>query len=77
MKIIDIAICVDNVDPKGIGRIRCVGYNDYTGEKERAVNYVEWDDKDPFVALPFLPSNINYIPEVEQIVKVLRYNTEK
>lgn len=77
MKIIDIAICVDNVDPKGIGRIRCVGYNDYVGEKERAVNYVEWDDKDPFVALPFLPSNINYIPEVEQIVKVLRYNTEK
>ena len=53
MKIIDIAICVDNVDPKGIGRIRCVGYNDYVGEKERAVNYVEWDDKDPFVALPF------------------------
>lgn len=77
MKIIDIAICVDNVDPKGIGRIRCVGYNDYVGEKERAVDYVEWDDKDPFVALPFLPSNINFIPEVEQIVKIIRYNTEK
>jgi hypothetical protein len=77
MKIIDIAICVDNVDPKGIGRIRCVGYNDYIGEKENAVKYVEWDDKDPFVALPFLPSNINYIPEVEQIVKVIRYNTDK
>ena len=77
MKIIDIAICVDNVDPKGIGRIRCVGYNDYVGEKENAFEYVEWDDKDPFVALPFLPSNINYIPEVEQIVKVIRYSTDK
>lgn len=77
MKIIDIAICVDNVDPKGIGRIRCVGYNDYVGEKERAVDYEPWDDKDPFLALPFLPSNINYIPEVEQIVKILRYNTDK
>ena len=77
MKIIDIGICVDNVDPKGIGRIRCVGYNDYVGEKERAVDYEEWSDKDPFVALPFLPSNINYVPEVEQIVKILRYNTEK
>ena len=38
-KIIDIAICVDNVDPKGIGRIRCVRYNDYVGEKEGALKY--------------------------------------
>ena len=77
MKIIDIAICVDNVDPKGIGRIRCIGYNDYVGEKERSIDYQEWDDKDPFVALPFLPSNINFIPEIEQTVKIIRYNTNK
>lgn len=77
MKIIDIAICVDNLDPKGIGRIRCIRYNDYVGEKEKAFNYQDWDDLDPFVATPFLPSNINYIPEIGQSVKVINYNTDK
>lgn len=77
MKIIDIAICVDNVDPKGIGRIRCIRYNDYVGEKEKSLNYEKWDDLDPFVALPFLPNNINMIPEIGQSVKVLNYNADK
>lgn len=77
MKIIDLAICVNNVDPKGIGRIRCVRYDDYQGEKERAVQYETWDDNDPFVAIPFLPTNINLIPEIGQTVKVINYNTEK
>jgi hypothetical protein len=77
MKIIDIAICVDNVDPKGIGRIRCERYNDFVGEKEKAFNYEKWGDTDPFVAQPFLPNNINMIPEVGQTVKILNYNTEK
>jgi hypothetical protein len=77
MKIIDIAICVDNIDPKGIGRIRCVRYNDYVGEKEKALNYDKWGDLDPFVALPFLPNNINMIPEIGQSVKVLNYNVDK
>jgi hypothetical protein len=78
MKIIDIGICVNNIDPKGIGRIRCIRYNDYVGEKEKSVkNYEEWDDYDPFVALPFLPNNINFIPEIGQSVKILNYNTDK
>jgi len=77
MKIIDIAICVDNIDPKGIGRIRCIRYNDYVGEKEKALNYVKWDDLDPFIASPFLPNNINIIPEIGQSVKIINYNTEK
>ncbi len=29
MKIIDIGVCIDNNDPKGMGRIRCVDYDDY------------------------------------------------
>ena len=77
MKIIDLAICVNNVDPKGLGRIRCVRYNDYVGEKEKAMTYDEWSDRDPFIASPFLPSNINMIPEVGQGVKILNYNTDK
>lgn len=76
MKIIDIAICVDNIDPKGMGRIRCVRYNDYVGEKENSVKYVKWSQDDPFIASPFLPNNINFVPEIGQSVKLLNYNTD-
>jgi hypothetical protein len=77
MKLIDIAICIDNLDPKHMGRIRCVRYSSYTGEQEKAVDYSAWDDKDLFTASPFLPTNINFIPEVGQTVKVIEYNTDK
>lgn len=77
MKIIDVGICIDNIDPKGMGRIRCIRYNDYVGEKEKALTYTSWGDNDPFIASPFLPSNINFIPEIGQSVKILNYNTDK
>ena len=77
MKIIDIGMCIDNIDPLGIGRIRCSRYNDYTGQKEKAIDYDPWSDRDLFTASPFLPSNINYIPEINQSVKIISYNTDK
>lgn len=77
MKIIDIGVCIDNLDPKHLGRIRCIKYSSYTGEMERALDYNAWDDKDLFTAIPFLPTNINFIPEIGQTVKLLSYNTEK
>lgn len=77
MKIIDIGICIDNVDPKGMGRIRCIDYDDYISGKENYRKYEPWSEEDPFIALPFLPNNINFIPENFQSVKVLRFNTEK
>jgi hypothetical protein len=77
MKIIDIGICIDNVDPKGLGRIRCVRYSDYVGEKEKALTYEDWGKNDLFVAIPFLPTNINFIPEINQAVKIINYNTDK
>lgn len=77
MRLLEIAICVNNKDPKGIGRIRCVRYNDYVSQKEKGLEYTEWDDRDSFVAAPFLPSNINFIPEVGQAVKVINFSTEK
>lgn len=77
MKIIDIGICIDNVDPKGIGRIRCVRYSDFVSVKERALSYDKFDDRDSFIAIPFLPLNINFIPEIGQAVKILTYNAEK
>lgn len=77
MKIIDLAICVDNIDPKGIGRIRCVRYSDFVSVKERAMDYSDFDDNDSFIAIPFLPLNINFIPEIGQAVKIITYNAEK
>jgi hypothetical protein len=77
MKIIDIAICINNKDPENLGRIRCIRYSSYTGEVERAMSYKDWDDKDLFTANPFLPTNINFIPEIGQTVKIINYNTDK
>lgn len=77
MKIIDIGICIDNRDPQGLGRIRCVRFSDYVSEKEKADNYEPFSDNDIFTANPFLPTNINFIPEVDQAVKIINYNTDK
>lgn len=77
MKIIDIGICVNNMDPKGIGRIRYRPYGTFTSEIENGVTYDEWDEKDPFLAIPFLPLHINVIPQVQQSVKLLKYDTDK
>jgi hypothetical protein len=77
MKIIEIGICLDNIDPKGLGRIRCIRYNDYISGKEKATKYTPWDKTDPFVASPFLPTNINFIPENGQAVKIINYNPNK
>jgi hypothetical protein len=77
MKIIDIAICSDNIDPKGLGRIRYKLYNANVGEKEKAIDYDPWGDRDLFIAQPFLPLNINIIPEIGQAVKIITYDNEK
>jgi len=77
MKIIDIGICIDNKDPRGLGRIRCVRFSDYVSEKEKADKYEPYSDSDLFVANPFLPTNFNFIPEIDQAVKIINYNTEK
>lgn len=77
MKIIDIGICIDNVDPKGVGRIRYRPYDLYVSELESSIKYEKWDENDPFIAIPFLPLVINMIPQIRQSVKLLKYDTEK
>ena len=77
MKIIDIGKCIDNVDPLGIGRIRIIRYNEYVGQKEKSLDYEPWSDKDLFIANPFLPANINFIPEINQSVKIIQYDSKK
>jgi hypothetical protein len=78
MKIVDIGVCFDNNDPKGLGRIRVIDYDDYVGGKSNVLeNYEPWSKDDPFLAIPFLPNNINFIPEKKQTVKIVRYDTDK
>lgn len=77
MKIIDIAICIDNFDPSGLGAIRCVRYSSWVSQQEKALDYTKWDDNDLFLAFPFLPNNINFIPEKGQAVKIINYNPDK
>lgn len=77
MKIIDIGICINNNDPKGIGRIRYIPYGQYKSEIERAVDYTDWNEKDPFIAIPFLPAHINVIPQLRQSIKLIKYDTAK
>lgn len=78
MKVVDIGVCTDNNDPKGLGRIRVLDYDDYIGGKSNIKDGIKyWSKDDPFVAAPFLPNNINFIPENKQAVKIIRYDTEK
>lgn len=78
MKIVDLGVCIDNNDPKGLGRIRVIDYDDYVGGKSNIKeNYDKWSKDDPFLAIPFLPNNINFIPELKQTVKIIRYDTDK
>jgi hypothetical protein len=77
MKLIEIGICTDNNDPQGIGRIRYKKYLEYNAPKEMAYEYVKWDEKDLFIALPFLPLNINFLPEIGQAIKLISYDNEK
>lgn len=77
MRLIGLGVCIDNIDPKGLGRIRCIDYDDYISGKENYKNYEPYSKDDPFVAGPFLPTNINFVPEFRQAVRIIRYDNEK
>lgn len=77
MKIIDLGICIDNLDPQHFGRIRYKTYYGTSGDIEKSIDYEPWDDRDPFIASPFLPTNINFIPEIGQAVKIMTFDTDK
>lgn len=77
MKIIDIGTVIDNKDPKGIGRIRYISYDTTISAQQSIYKGPEWDKKDPFVALPFLPFHINIIPEKNSAVKIIKHIAEK
>jgi len=77
MQIIDIGVCINNIDPKGIGRVRYRPFSLFVSETKMGISYEQWDEKDPFIAIPFLPLHINIIPQVNQSIKIIRYDNEK
>lgn len=77
MQIIDVGVCIDNIDPKGLGRVRYRPYSLYMSEISLGAKYEDWDEADPFIANPFLPNHINIIPQIEQSLKLIQYDTEK
>lgn len=72
-----LGVVSDNKDPKRLGRIRFKPFANMPGNIEGAFNYKQWDENDPFVAFPFLPTPINVIPEVDQNVQLLFYDVSK
>lgn len=78
MKIVNIGICVDNKDPRGIGRIRVRDISETESDRSKSIPvWEQWSSNDPFVYSPFLPTHINIIPQKEQAVKIIRYDNEK
>lgn len=77
MRIINIGICTNNIDPKGLGRIRYKPYGTIKSEIDKAIQFNEWDDNDPLIAIPFLPLHINVVPQVRQSIKLIRYDSDK
>jgi len=78
MKIINIGICVDNKDPRGIGRIRVRDISETESDRSNSIiKWEQWSKDDPFVYSPFLPTHLNIIPQKEQAVKLIRYDNEK
>lgn len=78
MKIIDIGIVLDNKDPRGFGRIRARNSEEQDSTRANAIPlWEQWTKDDPFVYSPFLPNHINIIPQVEQAVKIIRYDDGK
>jgi hypothetical protein len=78
MQIISIGVVVDINDPRGFGRIRARDITETDSARADAIaNWEKWSKNDPFVYTPFLPNHINIIPQVQQSVKLVRYDNEK
>ncbi len=76
MKLVNLGIVKDNLDPKGIGRVRYSILGSQTAPSQGADGFEEWDALDPFCASPFLPNNLNFIPTVGQTIKIVQYDLE-
>jgi hypothetical protein len=76
MRLVNLGIVTDNIDPKGIGRVRYKILGSQTSPSQGAAAFEEWEPLDPFCASPFLPNNLNFIPTVGQTIKIVQYDLE-
>jgi hypothetical protein len=77
MRIIELGRVIDNNDPLGIGRIRIEYINKVNSIVEKSVpEYSPWDYNDPFMFVPFLPIQVNVVPSVNQLAKLIFWNTD-
>jgi len=74
MKLVNLGIVTDNIDPKGIGRVRYNVLGVTTAPSQGAGSFEEWEPLDPFCASPFLPNNLNFIPTIGQTIKIVQYD---
>jgi hypothetical protein len=78
MQIITVGVVVDINDPRGFGRIRARDITETDSARADAIpNWDKWSKNDPFVYSPFLPNHINIIPQIQQSVKLIRFDNEK
>jgi hypothetical protein len=76
MKLVNLGIVINNVDPKGVGRVRYSVLGRSTAPIQGGGGFEEWDNLDPFCASPFLPNNLNFIPSEGQTIKIIQYDLE-
>ena len=76
MRLVNLGIVTDNIDPKGIGRVRYKVLGNQSGPSQGAAAFEDWEPLDPFCASPFLPNNLNFIPTVGQTIKIVQYDLE-
>ena len=60
--------CLNNVDPQGLKRIRAKDLSQNEGDKEKSLEFTDWDNNDPFVYRPLLPFSLAQVPEVGEYV---------
>jgi hypothetical protein len=81
-KIIYRGVVQDNVDPKGLGRVR-VYPNDWIIADHKYVSDFDektdaWSSpKDPFLFKPLIPNNLSFIPQVGDAVNIIYTDTSR
>jgi hypothetical protein len=73
-KIIFEGECLNNVDPQGLKRIRAKDLSQNQIDKEDSLEFIPWDDKDPFVYRPLLPFSLAQVPKVGEYVLLFYAN---
>lgn len=81
-KLIYKGIVQDNVDPKGLGRIRVYPTDWIIADHKYVNDFDEKTDawtspKDPFLFKPLIPNNLSFIPQLGEAVNIIYTDTSR